>query len=111
MAAEPKKSFADLVSEIEADSQRRKAGHSEIFRLRLMQKLMDAFEIERADRRITKADLAKVTGINPVTVRRILSNPEANPRLSTLIELADALDCELTLTPRPSLQKSNANTK
>lgn len=111
MKAKPQKSFSDMLAEIEDDPQRRVAGHSEIFRLGLMQKLMDAFEIERADRRITKAELARVTGVNPVTVRRILSNPAANPRLSTLIELADALDCELTLTPRPSVQKSSANTK
>lgn len=100
--------FSDLVAEIEADPSRSNAAQTEVFLFDLIQQLMQKFEIERADRGLSKAALAKATTVNPVTVRRILTDPAANPRLSTLIELANALDCELSLVPRT---KSKANSQ
>ena len=100
--------FAELIAEIQADPSRSNAAQAEVFLFDLIQQFMKKFELERTDRGLSKADLAKATSVNPVTVRRILTDPAANPRLSTLIELANALDCDLTLLPRA---RSKASTQ
>ena len=99
------KSFDQRIAEIDADPQRRNAANFDIFKHELIQALMKAFEIERADKALSKADLAKATNLNPVTVRRILTDPSANPRLSTLVDLADSLDCQLVLVPKANRNK------
>ena len=103
------KSFDQRIAEIDADPQRRNAANFDIFKHELIQALMKAFEIERADKALSKADLAKATNLNPVTVRRILTDPSANPRLSTLVDLADSLDCQLALVPRATSEKAKSS--
>lgn len=109
--SEQYKTFAEMMAEIDADPERRSAADADIFLFRLGQALMQRFEIERADKQLSKADLAKVVNVNPVTVRRVLTDPSANPRLSTLVALANALDCEITLVPRGQGHRVTASTR
>lgn len=101
----------EMFAELMKDPANRAAGNAEGFKFDLVQALMRKFEIARADRGLTKADLAKVTSVSPVTVRRILTDPGANPRLTTLFELAEALDCDLVLVPREGADRVKANTR
>jgi N6-adenosine-specific RNA methylase IME4 len=49
---------------------------------------------------MSKSDLARVTNTQPAAVRRLLTNNERSPRLTTLKTIAEALDCEIRLVPR-----------
>lgn len=105
-----KKTFEQMIAEMKADPLRRHAADADIFRHKLSVAMMDLIETARVEKGLSKADLARAAGLNPASVRKILTSPSANPRLSTLIEFANALDCELVLVPRVSDREFVANT-
>lgn len=51
----------------------------------------------RVENNLTKAELARRIGKNPAAVRRLFTG-EANPTLSTVVELLGALDASLQIT-------------
>lgn len=53
----------------------------------------------RAQRNVTKAQLAREIGKNEASIRRLLTAP-VNPELRTVVALADALDAEVRIVPR-----------
>lgn len=61
--------------------------------------LIREIESERRRRDMSKADLARKIGKQPAAIRRLLTT-ECNPELYTLIELADALGLNVTLSRR-----------
>lgn len=105
-----KKSIEQRIAEMKADPTSRHAAAGDIFRHKLTIALLDLIESKRTSMGLTKADLARAAGLNPASVRKILTSPSANPRLSTLIEFANALDCDLVLVPRVSDRELVANT-
>jgi DNA-binding phage protein len=61
-------------------------------------RVVAALDSARFRRGLSKAELARAVGANPAAVRRLLT-ARGNPTLATVIELATALDLELTLKP------------
>ena len=53
----------------------------------------------RAERNLTKAELAREIGKNEASIRRLLTAP-VNPELRTVVALADALDADIRIVPR-----------
>jgi len=53
---------------------------------------------------LTKAELARRADLAPEAVRRLFSIEVPNPTIATLVALADALDLELTVAPRPKVR-------
>lgn len=71
----------------------------------VMQELLDD---TREAKGLSKADIARATGREPAAVRRLLTAPEFNPELRTLIELADTLGMQVVLKPKRGRPKKNS---
>jgi DNA-binding phage protein len=71
-------------------------------RIAAIDAVIGALETRRQDLGLTKADLARLAGMKPESVRRLLSSERPNPTLGTLVALSDALDIELTPSARPT---------
>jgi len=61
--------------------------------------LIDALTNCRKSKGITQEQLAEATGIPRPAIARFETKKHM-PMLSTLIKVAEALDCDLTITPR-----------
>ncbi len=62
--------------------------------------VINELESLRTRHGMTKAELAREIGKNPASVRRLLT-ASANPELRTLVAMADALDADVVIVPRP----------
>jgi DNA-binding phage protein len=61
--------------------------------------LIRALDDARERTGITKAELARRIDAKPEIVRRLLTDPEGNPTMSTVLRVAAALGCHLELVP------------
>lgn len=64
--------------------------------------LTDALKTARANKKLSQRALARRTGMPQAQISKI-ENAGVDPRVSTLIELARALDLEVILAPRERL--------
>lgn len=64
--------------------------------------LIRALEGARAGRGLTKAELARRISVKPEIVRRLLTDEDGNPTISTVLKLATALDFHIELVPNAS---------
>ncbi len=62
-------------------------------------------EARRMELGLTKADLARLVGRNPASVRRLLSGNLVNPTLATVSEIATVLGMEIVVKPMGSAKK------
>jgi DNA-binding phage protein len=62
--------------------------------------LVNALDELRAERGISKADLARQIGKNPSSIRRLLTLEGSNPEMRTVVAMVNALDADLCLVPR-----------
>ena len=63
--------------------------------------LVRSLDARRVALGMTKAELARAAGVQPEAVRRLFTVEAPNPTAATLIALADALDLEIVVRPRP----------
>jgi DNA-binding phage protein len=61
--------------------------------------IVNSLDSLRAERGVTKAELAREIGKNPASVRRLFTAP-ANPELRTVVAMAGALDADVVIVPR-----------
>ena len=61
----------------------------------------------RAKHGMSKAEFAREINKNPSSVRRLLTLEGANPELRTVVAMANALDADLRLVPRPTTGRRN----
>ncbi|MDX6649641.1 MAG: hypothetical protein QOJ97_1592 [Solirubrobacteraceae bacterium] len=54
---------------------------------------------------VSKAELARMIGKNPASIRRLLT-ASGNPELGTVVAMADALGAEVKIVSRPRKQSS-----
>ena len=71
--------------------------------------IVRAIDDHRTALGITKAELARRADLAPEAVRRLFSIEAPNPTIVTLVALADALDLELTVVPRPKVRATPKN--
>ena len=96
----PNRSFSDGFSDQMKDPQLKGLFESELQQQLLVQRLLNEVDQARVASSISKAQLAAKTSLDAVTVRRLLTAENSNPRLRTLVELANALNLELKLVPK-----------
>lgn len=71
--------------------------------------ILSIIESRREELGLTKADLARLIGKRPEAVRRIFSGHLANPTLSTVLEMTEALGMEVTVKPNvPKKEQAEA---
>jgi DNA-binding phage protein len=68
-------------------------------RITEVDQLMRTFDQQRVVLDLTKAELARRTGMRPEAVRRLFSARHANPTLSTVVALAHELGLDLVAVP------------
>jgi DNA-binding phage protein len=61
--------------------------------------LIRALEGARADKGLTKAELARRIAVKPEIVRRLLTDQGGNPTIGTVLKLVTALDFHIELVP------------
>lgn len=61
--------------------------------------MIRALDERRIELNLSKADVARRVGMRPESVRRTLGKGPTNIKLGTLLELASALDLEITAVP------------
>lgn len=72
---------------------------AESARISTLDALVNALEEAREAEGLTKADLARATGITGPAVRRLLTAANPNPTLGTVVEVAAALGLKLAVEP------------
>ncbi|MFC8799528.1 helix-turn-helix domain-containing protein [Promicromonospora sp. NPDC057138] len=72
---------------------------AESARVAALDALVNALEEARAAEGLTKADLARATGITGSAIRRLLTAANPNPTLGTVVEVAAALGLKLAVEP------------
>ncbi len=65
-------------------------------------RVVASIEARRVELGLTKADLARLVGRKPESVRRLLSGNLVNPTLTTVSEMAIALGMEMVVRPTTS---------
>jgi hypothetical protein len=68
--------------------------------------IVNQLEALRAEKQISKAELARAIDKHPAAIRRLLT-ASGNPELRTVIALAEALDADLRLVARPATKPLN----
>lgn len=64
-----------------------------------LRQILQRCEAERARAGLSKAELAARAGMNPASLRRLLTAEGSNPSLKTMLSIFEALDLDLTLKP------------
>lgn len=95
-----RKTFNQMREVLLADPVAREMVEREASMLIAMSRLLNQIDELRADKGWTKADLARAAGMHPSNLRKMLSSGEKNIELETLIKLLNALEVEITLSPR-----------
>jgi DNA-binding phage protein len=92
------------------DPEFREAFEREAAEVTAIDAVVNALDGLRAERGMSKADLAREIGKNPAAIRRLLTLDGANPELRTVVAMANALDADIQIVPRKPA-KSTANTR
>ena len=61
--------------------------------------IMRRLDARRSDLKLSKAELARRSGLRPEVVRRLFSAESPNPTLSTVVALAGALEMQVATEP------------
>ena len=67
--------------------------------IQVVDAIVNALDALRVDHGVSKAELARVVGKNPASVRRLFTT-SGNPELRTVVAMADALDADVKIVPR-----------
>lgn len=65
----------------------------------MIDEILSAMEARRVELGLSKADLARLIGKRPESVRRIFSGAVSNPTLATVLKLSAALGMSVTVKP------------
>jgi ribosome-binding protein aMBF1 (putative translation factor) len=93
-------SIADLRDEILADPQGRSDYVSTVREIEMVDTLVRTLDARRIELGISKAELSRRIAREPSTVRRLFTAGGANPEITFLAEIAEAVGMQITLAPR-----------
>jgi transcriptional regulator with XRE-family HTH domain len=71
-------------------------------RVEMFDEVMRSLDARRQELGLTKADLADRANMPAAAVRRLFSQQQKNPTLTTLVAIADALNLQISTVPRDS---------
>ncbi|MEY2469495.1 MAG: hypothetical protein QOF21_2193 [Actinomycetota bacterium] len=80
-------------------------------RIAKIDELVRALDERRAERGLTKAQLARQAGLQPEVVRRLFTMVSPNPTAATLMALADVLGLELVTRPKRTATEQGSAAK
>ncbi len=66
--------------------------------VRMVRSIVNELAEEKIKRKLSYGDLAKRTGIERPALNRLLTGKQENTTIETLVRIASAMDCKLTLT-------------
>lgn len=98
--------WSDLESDLE-DPEYARAYAAESARIATIDAIVNALNDAAATQGLSKAGLARATGMSAAAVRRLLSAPSVNPTIGTVAELAGALGLRLTLEPLTAAERAS----
>lgn len=78
-------------------------------RVAMFDDVVRALDSRRVDLGLTKAELARRADMPPAAVRRLFSQQQKNPTLSTLVAIADALNLRVTASIDNGLKLDEAS--
>lgn len=93
-------SIADLRDEVLADPQGRSDYVSTVREIEMVDTLVRTLDARRIELGISKAELSRRIAREPSTVRRLFTAGGANPEITFLAEIAEAVGMQITLAPR-----------
>ena len=70
--------------------------------IRAVDDLIRLVDAERVDLGMSKADLARKVSTTPAAMRRLLTSGEANPTITTVLDVLEAVGLRFTVLPRSS---------
>ena len=78
----------------------------ESIRINTIDEIVNSLDSARETLGLSKGNLAKAIGAQSSSVRRLLTTPNQNPTLSTVIDLATAMGLTLKIEPLPAKQQA-----
>jgi DNA-binding phage protein len=79
---------------------------TESVRIATIDEIVNSLDRARHDADLSKAELARMIGAEPATIRRLLSASSPNPTLGTLAEVAAALGLRVRLEPMSTTDRT-----
>jgi DNA-binding phage protein len=61
--------------------------------------VVQSLDSAREERGLSKAELARMIGVRPESIRRLFSTPSPNPTLDTVVAVAQALELRVRVEP------------
>ncbi len=74
-------------------------------RIAMFDNVVRSLDARRQELGLTKADVANRANMPPAAVRRLFSQQQKNPTLTTLVAIADALNLHISVLPREDVAK------
>ena len=90
--------WTDLNSDLESPEFAREFALQSV-RIATIDAIINQLDEARESRGLSKAELARMVGSDPASVRRLFSSTSANPTLGTVAEVAAALGLRVRLEP------------
>jgi DNA-binding phage protein len=75
--------------------------------IRAVDEFVRRVDTARIEKGMTKADLARRISMTPEAMRRLLTSPDVNPTLETVLAVLEAVDLRLHLTDAPPMSTAN----
>jgi DNA-binding phage protein len=72
---------------------------TESVRIAAVDAAINELDATRASAGLTKADLARMTGMQPAAIRRLFSAAGTNPTLGTIVKVATVLGLRMSFVP------------
>ncbi len=86
-----------LLDDAEAREEYERTFHSTV----VFREILQLVEAEREKAGLSKAELAHRIGVNPASIRRLLTSESGNPTFKTMLGVFDALGLAFSLKPIP----------
>ena len=96
---DPRSAFWDDLAEDLRDEEFSAEYARQSHRIASIDRIVSELDSVRAAAGMSKAELARAIGVEPASIRRLLTAREVNPTLATLCDVAAALGLQLSLTP------------
>jgi DNA-binding Xre family transcriptional regulator len=100
--------FGELLAQTFTTEEERASYEREVAKLVAYAELLNIFDEVRAGSQLSKAEVARRIGVKPSVVSRLLDGKARNVQLSTVADVADALDVyiEMRVRPQPKRKQS-----
>jgi DNA-binding Xre family transcriptional regulator len=100
--------FANELAQTFTTEEERASYEREVAKLVAFAELLNIFDEARAGSNLSKTEVARRIGVKPSVVSRLLDGKARNVQLSTVADVADALDVYIEMRVRPQPKRRQA---